>query len=241
MVAAAPDADTTEDEGPRLPVEVRQHLGLLLARSYEQTGPGSDATERFADLLGRLVATLDEVQRRDTAEFQDRLLAITPALRRFAISLTHDGTAADDLVQDTLLKAWRNRAGFAMGTNFDAWTFTILRNQFYTNHRKRRELPDEDGAQASRVAALPEQEGRLDVADMQAAVAQLTPAMREALMLVTVEDLTYEEAAAVMGCEVGTVKSRVWRARQQLVRLLGYDGDAVGQDPLILSAMGGGA
>ncbi len=94
------------------------------------------------------------------------------------------------------------RALFKPGTNFEAWTFTILRNQFYSDHRRNREVQDSDGVQAERLISLPDQAGRLDLGDVQAALKQLNPTMREALMLVTVEDMSYEEAAAVMGCQI---------------------------------------
>lgn len=219
---------------------VRQHLGRLLASAYEHVTAAPGTIDRFADLLARLEATLDEASRRDAAEFQTSLLAIVPALRRFAISLNRDPVAADDLVQDTLLRAWRARRSFQVGTNFEAWTFTILRNQFYTGQRKRRpEVQDEDGEQAARLSSLPEQGGHLDLADVQAALARLTPSMREALILVTTENLSYDEAAAVLNCRVGTVKSRVSRARDQLARMLGYDGSEIGSDGVLLSAMKG--
>lgn len=228
------------DEGsPTLPEEARQHLGRLLASAYEATHTEPSTIQRFADLLARLEATLDEASRHDTAEFQAQLLAMAPALRRFALSLSHDPTAADDLVQETLLRAWRGRRSFQTGTNFKAWTFTILRNQFYTDRRKHREVQDEDDAYTSKLVALPEQGGHLDLADVQAALAQLPPLMREALVLVGLENTSYEQAAAIMGCAIGTVKSRVSRARDQLARVLGYTGGEIGNDAVLLSALDG--
>ncbi|MHB2205766.1 sigma-70 family RNA polymerase sigma factor [Methylobacterium sp. CM6257] len=226
-----------EEGQPTLSDAIRQHLGRLLASTYERASTAPSALVRFADLLGKLEDTLDEAERRDAAEFQANLLAVVPALRRYALSLTHDRDAADDLVQDTLMRAWRGRSRFQIGTNFEGWTFTILRNRFYTAQSKLREFLDEDGAQAARLPALPEQNGRLDLADLQAALAQLSAPMREALILVTIEDLSYEEIAARMNCRVGTVKSRIWRARAQLARMLGYDGNEVGSDSVMLSAM----
>lgn len=235
-----PAAEGMDRTWPALPDEIRRHLGRLLAAAYEQPGAEPDATGRFADLLARLEATLDEASRHDAAEFQAELLAMTPALRRFAMSLVRDRSGADDLVQDTLLRAWRARASFQSGTNFEAWTFTIMRNQFYTGQRRSRpEVQDEDGAQAARLAVPPEQGGHLDLADVQGALARLAPTMRESLVLVAIENLSYEEAAAVMNCRVGTVKSRVWRAREQLARMLGYDGSEIGRDGVLLSAMEG--
>lgn len=233
-------AQNADEEAPTLSDEIRQHLGRLLAAAYVEVKPEPYGIERFADLLTRLGATLDEASRRDAAEFRDRLLAMTPGLRRFAISLTRDSAAADDLVQETLLRAWDKQSSFAMGTNFEAWLFTILRNVFYTTQRKRsREISDGDGIHAERLVSIPEQDGRLDLGDMRVALDRLTPTMREALVLVTVENLTYEEAAAIMGCQVGTVKSRVWRAREQIVRMLGYGGSEVGSDAVTLSVTDG--
>ena len=120
------------------------------------------------------------------------------------------------------MRAWAGRGSFQLGTNFEAWTFTILRNRFYSRGLKSaREVRDADGAQAARLPSLPEQGGHLDLADVQAALAQLTSLMREALVLVAIEGLSCQEAAAVMNCRVGTVKSRVSRARTLLAERLG--------------------
>ena len=173
------------------------------------------------------------------AAFQASLLALVPNLQRFARSLLRNHVGADDLLQNTLLRAWRSRASFAPGTNLEAWLFTIMRNQFYNEHRKRgREVQDEDGAQAERMVSLPEQGGHLDLSDVQAALDRLAPAMRQALVAVAIENLTYEETAALMRCRIGTVKSRVWRARTQLAEMLGYTGGEVGSDDIMLAAAG---
>lgn len=221
---------------PIISESTRAYLGSLLANAYAAEKADLDTATRFAELIGKLDAAFERVNDRNDAVFRQLLVTVLPVLRRFALSLIHSPTAADDLVQDTLLRAWKNRTQFHSGTNFEAWTFTILRNQFYSDYRRKREIQDSDGVHAERLISLPEQAGRLDIQDVQGALSQLTPAMREALMLVTVEDLSYDEAAAVMGCRVGTAKSRVWRAREQLVRLLGYDGTEIGSDPTMLSA-----
>jgi RNA polymerase sigma-70 factor (ECF subfamily) len=211
----------------------------LLADAYAQDEAELGATSRFAELLAKLDAALGEARGRDDAEFKRLLVAIVPVLRRFAISLARDPTVADDLVQDTLFRAWRSRARFEQGTNFEAWTFTILRNQFYSHQRRRRELQDEDGSYTARLSSPPDRSGRLDLQDVRAVLDRLAPMMREALVLVAIEELSYEEAAAVINCQIGTVKSRVWRAREQLVKALGYDGSEVGNDAVMLSALGG--
>lgn len=243
IMEPAEPSDTIDDMGDRsagtISQQVQRYLGTVLAGVYAGEDAGSDAAARFAELLAKLDNALGEAQSRNDAEFRKQLVSVTPALRRFALSLTHETTTADDLVQDTLLRAWKSRARFERGTNFEAWTFVILRNQFYTDRRKHREVQDEEGLHTSRLISLPDQAGRLDLQDMRIALAQLTPAMRESLMLVTVEGLSYDDAATIMGCQVGTVKSRVWRGRNQLAHLLGYDGGEVGNDAVMLSAGAG--
>ncbi|GJE15165.1 hypothetical protein FOHLNKBM_6243 [Methylobacterium longum] len=219
--------------------EIQRHLGSLLAAAYAQNEAELSVTDRFADLLVKLDAALGEAVSRDDAAFKKLLVTIVPVLRRFAVSLARDPTTADDLVQDTLFRAWRVRARFEPGTNFEAWTFTILRNAFYSGHRRSREVQDEDGSYTARLATPPDQTGHLDLQDVRAALDRLAPTMREALVLVAIENLTYEEAAAVMNCQIGTVKSRVWRAREQLARMLGYTGADVGSDGVMLSALSG--
>ncbi|MCE4226653.1 sigma-70 family RNA polymerase sigma factor [Methylobacterium sp. C25] len=160
-------------------------------------------------------------------------------LQRFALSLTKNQARADDLVQDTMLKAWRGRASFTVGTNLGAWLFTIMRNNFYSSCRKHsQEVNAGDDDHANDLAVLPEQGCRLDLQDVYLAMAKLPIEMREALSLVTIENKTYEDAAALMKCQVGTVKSRVWRARERLTRILGYGGGDVGVDYVTRSAMG---
>jgi RNA polymerase sigma-70 factor (ECF subfamily) len=225
--------------GPGLTDEIQKHLGHLLAAAYAQDEAELGDKSRFAELLAKLDAALGEAGSGDEAEFKRLLIAIVPVLRRFAISLARNPTAADDLVQDTLYRAWRARARFEPGTNFEAWTFTILRNVFYSSQRRRREVQDEDGDYTARLATLPDQGGRLDLSDVQAALDRLAPMMRETLVLATVQDLSYEEVAVIMGCQVGTVKSRVSRAREQLAGMLGYNGSEIGNDGVMLSALGG--
>jgi RNA polymerase sigma-70 factor (ECF subfamily) len=231
--------EATSASEPVLSDEIQRHLGNLLAAAYAQDDAELSATSRFAELLAKLDLALGEAAGRNDAEFKKLLVAAVPALRRFAVSLARDPTAADDLVQDTLLRAWRARAHFDLGTNFEAWTFTILRNAFYSSQRKPREVQDDDGSYAARLASPPDQAGRLDLQDVRAALDRLVPVMREALVLVGIENLSYEEAAAVMNCQIGTVKSRVWRAREQLARMLGYGGAEIGNDAVMLSALGG--
>ncbi|WP_273500436.1 RNA polymerase sigma factor [Paracoccus sphaerophysae] len=152
---------------------------------------------------------------------RDELVNHLPALRAFALSLTRDGASADDLVQDTIVKAWTNIEKFQPGTNLRAWLFTILRNTFYSARRKtRREVSDSDGIHAARQATRPEHDGRLAMNDFKAALLQLPDEQREALILVGGSGFSYEEAAAMTGVAVGTVKSRANRGRRRLAELL---------------------
>src|SRR3954447_25849377 len=157
-------------------------------------------------------------------EVRDAMLAAIPSLRAFAVSLTHNVTYADDLVQDTILRAWANLDRFEAGTNLNAWLFTILRNAFLSRYRKsRREVEDPDGSYAARLWAPPEQPARCDVQDMLKALAKLPVEHREALLLIVAEGLYYEDAARVCGVPVGTLKSRTFRARERLAQLLAVE------------------
>jgi RNA polymerase sigma-70 factor (ECF subfamily) len=152
---------------------------------------------------------------------RDQMLGFLPNLRAFALSLTNNPTWADDLVQDTILRAWGNMARFERGTNLSAWLFTILRNLFYSQHRKRRhEVEDPDGGYVGCLTVQPEQEAALNLEDMRRALVQLRPEQREAVLLVGAEGRSYEDAASLCGVAVGTIKSRVHRARTQLAMLL---------------------
>jgi RNA polymerase sigma-70 factor (ECF subfamily) len=149
------------------------------------------------------------------------LLAVIPNLRAFAVSLCGNLDRADDLVQETLVKAWSNLDTFVAGTNLRAWLFTILRNIYYSEYRKRRrEVADPDGAIAARLATVPAQDGHMDLLDFRDALQKLPMDQREALILIGASGLSYEEAAGICGCAVGTMKSRVNRARSRLVDLL---------------------
>ncbi len=144
-----------------------------------------------------------------------------PALRAFAISLTRDATQADDLVQDTIVKAWSNFDKFTPGSNLRAWLFTILRNTFFSAKRKtKREVPDPDGIHTAGLYEKPAHDGRLAFSDFQTAFDKLSPQQREVLILVGASGFSYEEAAEMTGVAVGTVKSRANRARQKLCELL---------------------
>ena len=156
---------------------------------------------------------------------RDAMLAAVPSLRAFAISLSGNIDRADDLVQETLLRAIANIDSFQPGTNMSAWMFTILRNQFLTTYRKRRrEVEDTDGSYAESLKSHPEQSSRLEFQEFRTALGKLPPDQREALILVGASGFSYEEAASICDCAVGTIKSRVNRARTRLADLLSIEG-----------------
>jgi RNA polymerase sigma-70 factor (ECF subfamily) len=171
--------------------------------------------------------------------FRDGLIAALPSLRAFAISLTQDSVLADDLVQETILKGWANAHRFEAGTNLLAWLFTILRNCFYSNYRSRKHyVEDPEGFYLERLRTGPEQISRLEYEDFRNALAQLRPDQREALILVGAEGLSYDEAAAICGVPVGTIKSRVNRARCHLHRLLSIEDEVdIGPDSVTMAAL----
>ena len=167
------------------------------------------------------------------------MLAAIPRLRAFALSLSGNSDRADDLVQQTLVNAWANLRSFEPGSNMPAWLYTILRNEFYSEFRKRRhEVPDSDGIMAGRLASYPTQEGHLEFQDFRKALFALAPDHREALVLVGASGFSYEEAASICHCAVGTMKSRVHRARGKLAELLTVHAkDSVGPDNMWQAAV----
>ncbi len=153
---------------------------------------------------------------------RDQLVEHLRPLRAFAISLTRNVTAADDLVQETILKAWAGIDKFQRGSNLQAWLFTILRNTYYSSLRKsRREVADPDGAHAATLSVKPDHDGRMAFTDFLRAFDALSDEHREVLILVGASGFSTEEAAAMMGVAAGTVKSRASRARKRLAHLLG--------------------
>ena len=167
----------------------------------------------------------------DTLDGGDRfkrdLLDLIPFLRAFARSLCGSPETADDLAQETLVKAWQSRASFEAGTNLKAWLFTILRNQFYSDRRRawRQTAWDQDAAE--RIPASDgDQNWAVDLSDTARALTCLSDEQREALILVGAGGFSYEDAALICNCAVGTVKSRVARARKTLIAILS------GEEPL---------
>jgi RNA polymerase sigma-70 factor (ECF subfamily) len=172
------------------------------------------------------------------------MLGAVPSLRAFAISLSGNVDRADDLVQETLLRAWANLNSFEPGTNMSAWLFTILRNLFRSEYRKRRrEVADSEGTYAETLKTQPEQTSRVEFEEFRTALAKLPADQREALILVGASGFSYEEAAGICGCAVGTIKSRVNRARTRLAELMSIESiDDFGPDrelKAVLSGSGG--
>lgn len=211
-----------ESAGPAvLPSPIRKHLGRQLQLAYAALF-AAQPPQPLLDLIAQLDSTLVSEDRTNAAAFRQDLIDMLPGLRAFAVSLTTNETRADDLVQETLLKAWAAQERFVPGSNLKAWLCTILRNHFYTEFRKRkREVEDADGAMAARMTAPAAQEHGSDLRTVWQHISTLPAQQREALLLVGVQGLTYEAAAEVMGCEVGTAKSRVSRARTLLAERLG--------------------
>lgn len=153
--------------------------------------------------------------------FEQQLIELIPQMRAFARVLLRGRGDADDLVQDSVLRMWQARERFEPGTNMRAWAFTILRNRFYNAYTNRHAaLPLEDVPDTA--IAMPAMQERVVAGrDIRAALAALDPILRETLALTVGSAMSYEEVASIVGCPVGTVKSRVFRARRKLRALLG--------------------
>ena len=160
----------------------------------------------------------------DVRDFHDQLKAVLPRLRIYALSLTRDRDAADDLVHDTVIKALTGRHSFQPGTNLAAWLFRIQRNEFISGLRRQRPTVPVDTAIAESLSHPPHQDSGLVMREFVTAFAKLAPTQREALLLAVLEGLPYEVIASHTGVSVGTVKSRISRARDTLERLL-LEGD----------------
>ena len=210
---------TGDDDGA---VRAGTHSGMTSAQAVTET-PGH--TEALSD-----------------DAFKHELAQVIPHLRAFGRSLSGNRDLADDLVQETLLKAWAARSRFQAGTNMRAWTFIILRNLFLSQMRRARFRGEWDELTASRILAAPASQDRhIELADMQRALLHLPQSQREALILVGAGGFSYEEAADICDCAVGTIKSRVARGRVALETLLSegrlaprreHKGDGTGRSPL---------
>lgn len=198
-------------------------IGHLLISVF---GPPNEALPNgFTELLDRLASAPTQRQPApgtlSDEEFRAELERVLPEVRQFARGLTRDRDAADDVLQETMMKAWAARDRFQAGTNMRAWCFVIARNHFYTDRRRAKFKGDWDETTALRRLAAPAaQEHSIHLADLAAAFGKITSSQREALLLVAANGLSYEEAATIMGSAVGTVKSRVSRGRQMLEGLM---------------------
>jgi RNA polymerase sigma-70 factor (ECF subfamily) len=220
LAGAIEHRNEAEQTTIEVPAFVRAHLGTQL-QAYFSLPTREDMPEGLSQLVRRIECALATGDEAITVEFRDDLMDAIPALRTFAFSLSGDASRSDDLVQETLVKAWAGQHRFQPGSNMIAWLFTILRNQFYSEIRKRkREVEDVDGAIASRMTVPAAQEHSADLRTIQVHLAKLPAGQRDAIMLVAAQGMTYEAAAEVLGCQVGTVKSRVSRARTVLFEQL---------------------
>ncbi|MGN6463054.1 MAG: sigma-70 family RNA polymerase sigma factor [Pseudolabrys sp.] len=167
------------------------------------------------------------------------MVALEPRLRAFARSISGNPDWADDLVQETMLRALTNINTFQPGTNLGAWLTTILRNCFLSDLRKRRnEVEDADGSYAEALRSVPEQEGLLEFKEFRAALGEIPYEQREALLLVGAAGLSYEDTATICQTTTGTIKSRINRARSRLAALLSIDSvDEIGFDNKISSVL----
>lgn len=158
-------------------------------------------------------------------DFRNGLLSLIPHLRAFARGLCGRPDLADDLVQETVMKAWVARERYEPGTNMKAWTFTILRNHFLNEIRRSSRMTEMDeGTEHPDLVAEASQEDAVHVSDLQSALYRLPEDRREALLLVGAGGFSYEEAAQVCGVPAGTIKSRVARGRAQLMAMLNDEG-----------------
>lgn len=169
------------------------------------------------DRAGNGLEVPDERPRLSDGAFHAELSAAIPHLRAYARSLCGSRDRADDLAQETMMKAWAARDRFIAGTSFRAWTFTILRHVYLGELRRERFVGDYDELEAERTLQTPgEQEGHLEATDVLRALALLPAAQREALILFSIGHVSYEEMAEICGVAIGTIKSRIARARAAL-------------------------
>ncbi|SDX14977.1 sigma-70 family RNA polymerase sigma factor [Roseicitreum antarcticum] len=176
------------------------------------------------------------------ADPREEIVQHLPSLRAYARSLTGETALADDLVQETVLKAWTKFGQYREGTNLRAWLFTILRNAHLSLRRKRmREVPDPDGAMVAQLSSRPDHDGRMALTELQAALHKLPVEQREALILVGALGFTVEEASETCGCAPGTIKSRANRGRKALAKMLHLDMDdamTLAEQSAVTAAMG---
>ncbi|MET0367192.1 MAG: sigma-70 family RNA polymerase sigma factor [Methylobacterium sp.] len=228
MIADPPEG-ATEAAPTHGASDVGRHLSAPL-KDYFALTTNDALPEGLSGLVTRLETLFAGADAALAFDFRADIINALPALRTFALSLCGDAIRADDLVQEAFARAWANQHRFRPGTNFTAWLFTILRNLFYSDLRKaKREVEDADGVHAERMVALSDQEDASTLNTVREHLNLLPAAQREALLLVGAEGFTYEEAADRIGCQVGTVKSRVSRARATLLAGLGILKESAGE------------
>ena len=160
-------------------------------------------------------------------KFQEMLLTHLPRLQAYAVMLTRDRAAAEDLLQETALKAWRAQSQFAVDTNFTAWIYKILRNEYISSLRRNKRKPSRlDDVPEEFLSRMGAQENDILSREVVHAMGKLQPEQREVLVLICASGLSYEEAAESLGCSIGTIKSRLWRARARMASLVLGEGEA---------------
>jgi RNA polymerase sigma-70 factor, ECF subfamily len=222
-------------------ISIQGDLGHQLRASYDNLAEGKPSS-KLAQFLDRRAQVAQADLKPNDQAFVDGILTNLPSLRSFAISLTRSVDQAEDLVQETVLRAIRKQQKFEPGTNLQAWLFTILRNLFCSVCRRtKREVEDADGSYAATLISIPDHEDRVMLKDLAAALAKLPEGQRKAIMLVGAEGMSYEAAAQALGCAVGTIQSRVNRARNRLAELMGLErreqhrrGTSQGKERLLL-------
>jgi RNA polymerase sigma-70 factor (ECF subfamily) len=178
----------------------------------------------FGRLLDRRAQSVHADPKPIDPAFANGIVTNLPSLRSFAVSLTRSVDQAEDMVQETVLRAISKQEKFEPGTNLQAWLFAILRNLFCSAcHRAKREVEDADGSYAATLISNPDHEDRIMLKDLAAALAKLPEGQRKVMMLVGAEGMSYEAAAQALGCAVGTIQSRVNRARNRLAELMGLE------------------
>ena len=156
--------------------------------------------------------------------FRSHLVREMPVVRRWSYVLCRNPSLAEDMMQETLVKAWANRGSFARGTNMRAWLYRILRNTYFNHLRqRRREVPDPDGTLTAALRVPAAQTGRIELREVTEAMQDLSPAQREAMILIGAQGLSYKQVAHLQRVNIGTVKSRLARARQAVARTMGYE------------------
>jgi RNA polymerase sigma-70 factor (ECF subfamily) len=204
-------------------ISIQDHLDHHFRASDGNPAEGKPSS-KLAQLLDQRVRVVHADPTPPDQAFADGIVTSLPSLRSFAVSLTRSVDQAEDLVQETVLRAIHKQEKFEPGTNLQAWLLAILRNLFCsTCRRSKREVEDADGSYAATLISIPDHEDRIMLKALAAALATLPEGQRKAILLVGAEGMSYEAAAQALGCAVGTIQSRVNRARNRLAELMGLE------------------